>query len=88
MLAGYLVFQLRRALGRRSDNQEPKSKPTPEQRAEHSETDNVVAIKPNEYKNFEITDKFIELLENQIKSKPEYYTWTHKRFKHRKTLTN
>ena len=51
MLAGYLVFQLRRALGRRSDNQEPKSKPSPEQRAEHSETDNVVAIKPNKNKN-------------------------------------
>ena len=49
MLAGYLVFQLRRALGRRSDNQEPKSKPNPnpEQRAEHTETNNVVAIKPN-----------------------------------------
>ena len=51
MLAGYLVFQLRRALGRRSDNQEPESKPNPEQRAEHSETDNVVAIKPNKNKN-------------------------------------
>ena len=47
MLAGYLVFQLRRALGRRSDNQEPKSKPSSEQRAKHGETDNVVAIKPN-----------------------------------------
>ena len=51
MLAGYLVFQLRRALGRRSDNQEPESEPNPEQRAEHSETDNVVAIKPNKNKN-------------------------------------
>ena len=50
MLAGYLVFQLRRALGRRSDNQEPKSKPSPEQRAKHGETDNVVAIKPNKNK--------------------------------------
>tara|TARA_B100001939_G_scaffold164177_1_gene141512 strand:+ start:1226 stop:2107 length:882 start_codon:yes stop_codon:yes gene_type:complete len=47
-----------------------------------------ITEKPNEYKNFEITDKFIKLLENQIKSKPEYYTWTHKRFKHRKTITN
>ena len=47
------MFQLRRALGRRSDNQEPKSKPNPnpEQRAEHTETNNVVAIKPNEHKN-------------------------------------
>ena len=50
MLAGYLVFQLRRALGRRSDNQEPKSTPSPEQRAKQGETDNVVAIKPNENK--------------------------------------
>ena len=50
MLAGYLVFQLRRALGRRSDNQEPKSKPSTEQRAELSEADNVVAIKPNKIK--------------------------------------
>lgn len=51
MLAGYLVFQLRRALGRRSDNQESKSKPSPEQRAKHSEADNVVAIKPNKNKD-------------------------------------
>ena len=50
MLAGYLVFQLRRALGRRSDNQEPESTPSPEQRAKQGETDNVVAIKPNENK--------------------------------------
>ena len=53
MLAGYLVFQLRRALGRRSDNQEPKSKPSPEQRAKHSEADNVVAIKSNKNENQE-----------------------------------
>ena len=50
MLAGYLVFQLRRALGRRSDNQEQKSKPSPEQRAKQVETDNLVAIKPNKNK--------------------------------------
>ena len=51
MLAGYLVFQLRRALGRRSDNQEPKAKPSPEQRTKHSEVENVVAIKPNKKKS-------------------------------------
>ena len=51
MLAGYLVFQLRRALGRRSDNQETKSKLNPEQRAKHSEADNVVAIKTNKNEN-------------------------------------
>ena len=53
MLAGYLVFQLRRALGRRSDNQETKSKLNPEQRAKHSEADNVVAIKTNKIENQE-----------------------------------
>lgn len=30
-----------------------------------------------------ITAKFIELLENQIRKKPEHYLWTHKRWKHR-----
>ena len=30
-----------------------------------------------------ITKKFIELLETQIRNKPEYYLWTHKRWKHR-----
>ncbi|APG59251.1 lysophospholipid acyltransferase family protein [Christiangramia salexigens] len=30
-----------------------------------------------------ITKKFIRLLEQQIKNKPEYYLWTHKRWKHR-----
>ena len=53
MLAGYLVFQLRRALGRRSDNQEPKSKPGHERRAKHSEADNVVAINTGKNDNHE-----------------------------------
>ena len=30
-----------------------------------------------------ITEKFIEMLEKQIRKKPEYYLWTHKRWKHR-----
>ena len=37
---------------------------------------------PNEPKHY-ITEKFIELLEKQIRNKPEYYLWTHKRWKHR-----
>lgn len=39
---------------------------------------------PKDYSNFEITDWFMDLLEQQIKQTPEYYLWTHKRFKHRK----
>ena len=38
---------------------------------------------PNEYKDFEITDMFFRMVEKQIKQAPEYYLWTHKRWKHR-----
>ena len=31
----------------------------------------------------EITDRFIELTEQQIHERPEHYLWTHKRWKHR-----
>lgn len=34
--------------------------------------------------NFEITDRFLRLLEEMITEAPEYYLWTHKRFKHRR----
>lgn len=34
--------------------------------------------------NYEITDQFIKLVEQQILEAPEFYLWTHKRFKHRK----
>ncbi len=30
----------------------------------------------------EITEQFLHLIENQIKEKPEYYLWTHRRWKH------
>jgi len=32
--------------------------------------------------NYEITDQFLKLVENQILEAPEYYLWTHKRWKH------
>lgn len=31
----------------------------------------------------EITDRFLRLTEQQIRERPEYYLWTHKRWKHR-----
>ena len=34
--------------------------------------------------NYEITDRFLELVEQQIYEAPEYYLWTHKRWKHRR----
>lgn len=38
---------------------------------------------PREHADYEITDKYLEVLEEQIRSQPEYYFWTHNRFKHK-----
>lgn len=38
---------------------------------------------PQEIPNFQISDKFMRMIENQILEKPEHYLWTHKRFKYR-----
>lgn len=38
--------------------------------------------------NFEITDSFLRMLEQQIRECPEYYLWTHKRFKHSRGFYN
>ena len=40
---------------------------------------------PNNFEDYKITDQFIAFVENQIYEAPEYYLWTHKRWKHRKT---
>ncbi|KIX20030.1 lipid A biosynthesis acyltransferase [Flavobacterium sp. 316] len=36
--------------------------------------------------NFEISDAFIRKVEEQIYEAPEYYLWTHKRWKHKKEI--
>ncbi len=38
----------------------------------------------NTYKNYELTDLFLKEVETQIYEAPEYYFWTHKRWKHKK----
>ena len=35
------------------------------------------------YKDYELTDIFLNKVEKQIKERPEFYFWTHKRFKHK-----
>lgn len=42
-----------------------------------------ITLTPNDYKNYEITDIFLKFVEEQINQAPEYYLWTHKRWKHR-----
>ena len=44
----------------------------------------LIAENPNEFKDFEITEKYLRLVDKQIHEKPDYYFWTHNRFKHRK----
>ena len=40
---------------------------------------------PKKINDYEITDKFLKLVEKQIHEAPEFYLWTHKRWKHKKT---
>lgn len=43
-----------------------------------------VSSNPAETKYGEITEKVSHLLENDIRSKPEYWLWSHKRWKHKR----
>lgn len=42
-----------------------------------------ITDEPRQEEEFKITRTFFKLLEEQIKNAPEYYLWTHKRWKHR-----
>ena len=52
-------------------------------RGYYESTFKLLAENPNDFKNYEITDLYLKELENSIFSEPEYYFWTHKRFKHK-----
>ena len=43
----------------------------------------LITDNPKSLPDYQITDIFTEMLEEQIKAKPEFYLWTHKRFKHK-----
>ncbi|KGL62990.1 lysophospholipid acyltransferase family protein [Polaribacter sp. Hel1_85] len=43
----------------------------------------LITDSPKEFKDYQITDKFTELTEANIKEQPEFYLWSHRRFKHR-----
>lgn len=42
-----------------------------------------ISYNPKEEPDFNITNNYLEELEKQIRLDPEYYLWTHKRWKHR-----
>jgi KDO2-lipid IV(A) lauroyltransferase len=43
----------------------------------------LISENPKTVNNYGITDKYIHLTEQLIKEQPEFYLWSHKRFKHR-----
>lgn len=43
----------------------------------------ILAENPNDYPNFQITDLFLKEVEQQIAEAPQYYFWSHNRFKHK-----
>lgn len=52
-------------------------------RGYYETTFEMLAHDPNEYPNYEISDKFTKKVEKQIHEAPQYYLWTHRRWKHR-----
>lgn len=52
-------------------------------RGHYQGTFKILAENPKEFKDFEITDAFLREVEDSIREAPEYYFWTHKRWKHR-----
>ena len=53
-------------------------------RGYYEATFQTLADKPKSFKDYDITDSFLKLVEDQIIEAPEYYLWTHNRWKHRK----
>jgi len=52
-------------------------------RGYYETTFKTISENPKDYKDYEITDIFFKLVEEQILEAPQYYLWTHKRWKHR-----
>jgi len=52
-------------------------------RGYYETTFSLITNDAKKYKDYELTDKFLNKVEKQIKERPEFYFWTHKRFKHK-----
>jgi Kdo2-lipid IVA lauroyltransferase/acyltransferase len=53
-------------------------------RGHYEATLEILSEHPKDIPNFELTDQYLKLLEKQIQEAPEYYLWTHKRWKHKR----
>ncbi|MEY8779842.1 lysophospholipid acyltransferase family protein [Allomuricauda sp. XS_ASV26] len=54
-----------------------------EKRGHYSGTFSLITEKPKEMEEFALTKAFLALVEESINEAPEYYFWTHKRWKHK-----
>lgn len=52
-------------------------------RGYYETTFGTITENPNDFENYEITDLFFKNVEKQIHEAPQFYLWTHKRWKHR-----
>ncbi len=52
-------------------------------RGYYEATFTILSENPSEIPNYQLTDTYIKLLEKQIYKAPEFYLWTHKRWKHK-----
>ena len=52
-------------------------------RGYYETTFSLITDDANKFPNYELTDLFTKKVEAQVKAQPEYYFWTHKRFKHK-----
>jgi len=46
-----------------------------------------ITTTPRDFKDYEITDRYMKLVERQINKTPELYLWSHRRWKHRDKTT-
>jgi KDO2-lipid IV(A) lauroyltransferase len=53
-------------------------------RGHYEATLEILSDNPKDVPNYDLTDQYLKLLEKQIYDEPEYYLWTHKRWKYRK----
>ena len=43
----------------------------------------LITESPKDFEKFELTDKYFEVTEKNLRKQPEFYLWSHKRFKHK-----
>ncbi len=43
----------------------------------------LITKEPREFQDFELTKKYLKITEKHIAAQPEFYLWSHKRFKHK-----